>query len=130
MTAVAENIEEMLETLREERAQLEQRLKVLAQREQTLLAWRDEQVALASQQPQLISAPPAIDAAPLSTYLYSVLADGKPRDLERLAQLAAERHLVNGDAPGRRVHFALVGLSKRGFVHRNKKDRTWVIAAS
>jgi hypothetical protein len=123
MTALGTNIEGILESLRDERSQLEHRLAVLKEREATLVQWLVEETPH-QQTPQLPIMARPIEAAPLSSYLYSVLSDGKPRTVDKLAELASQRQLVNGDAK-RRVHLALVGLKRRNYIKR-EQDGTWM----
>jgi len=124
MSDIGMNIEGMLAAVDSEIAQLESRFVTLKQRRETLQAWLLEEAG--PTQPQL----PALDtttieAAPLSKYLFEQLSRSKPRNLKELTKLAVARKLVaSDDSPGRKVHFALVGLGRRGYAKRDEDG--WV----
>lgn len=118
-----ESIQAMLTKLREEKAQLESRLELLEEREGTLQEWLAEEQPT---QPDLDMAGGANGGTPLSAFLRSALADGKPHTLSDLSALAKARGglIGEGKMPGRVLHFALLGLSQHGHVERRKDG--WV----
>lgn len=118
-----ETLKAMLDSVDAEIGQTEERLSKLKQRRETVRAW------LAEEQPSQASLPienGTNGSTPLSGFLRSVLADGKPRTAQELGALASAKGLVEGDkSPGRVAHFALVGLSQHDYVKRNNEG-TWV----
>ena len=117
------DIKAMLDTVIAERAQVEQRLATLKQREDTLRAWLLEEQPV---QATLAIVGGANGSTPLSTLLRNALSDGKPHTNPELARLASARGLVGEKSPGRVVHFALVGLQKHNYVKRNDEG-AWII---
>lgn len=114
----------MLNSLREEKRQLERRLETVEEREETLKAW------LAEEQPaqRELEIPEAVTGGtPLSVFLRGVLADSKPHSLQEITKRVVDRGglIRENVTPGRAVHFALIGLQQRHYVRRNK-DGTWV----
>jgi|SRR6267142_1952441 len=116
----AENIQAMLQSVRDERATLKARDEMLKQREGTLLAWLKEE-AIPAQGDLPING----NLSSLGTFLISTLAPGKKLTTPALGDLASERGLIERDvSPGRAVHGALLGLQNQGYVRKND-DGTW-----
>jgi len=126
MAVAGESIKAMLESVRAEKKQLEDRLETLEERENTLQAW------FAEEQPRQAELPggngSAVGGTPLSAFLRSVLADGKPRTTQELATLTAARGglIKENSAPGRVVHFAMIGLLQHELVRRTNDGERWV----
>ena len=117
------DIKAMLDSVIAERAQVEQRLATLKQREDTLRAWLLEEQP---SQPDLPIEGGATGSTPLSSFLRSILGDGKPHTVKELGTLASGKGLIKGEkSRGRVVHFALIGLSQHDYVKRNEEG-AWV----
>lgn len=116
------DIKVMLDSVIAERAQIEQRLATLKQREDILRTWlREEQPTQAN-----LAIEGGANGSHLSNILRSALSDGNPHSIHELAGLASARGLVKGEkSAGRVVHFALVGLQKHGYVRRTDEG-SWV----
>ena len=126
MPAVSKQLLSMLDSLRAERTQLVERLKVLSEREKTIRVWLAEERAEQERLDKVPAEFPAAGGTPLSVALRAALADGRAKKLQELVEFAEARHLLpETGSPGRQVHFALVGMQKHGYVERH--DDTWRI---
>jgi hypothetical protein len=66
------------------------------------------------------------EAPNIRSFLNDVLADGKPRPLRELVNLATQRGLLAASAsPGRSVHAVMLGLMQNGVVRR-QDNGAWV----
>jgi hypothetical protein len=124
------NIAAMLDAVNSERDALEARLEVLREREKTLKAWQKEEAQQGHTADLLGAADSNGGSTPLGSFLRGLMADGRPRTSAEIGELAAKRGLIEGEAaPGRVVHYALMGLSQHGVVERDKEAGTWKKAA-
>lgn len=122
MPVAAASIQAMLFDVRHEREQLESRLAVLMERENTLRAWLTEEGPVQAELPVGGIA----DGTPLSNFLRTALADGKAHSVADLGRMAEAKGglIKSNSSPGRVIHFALVGLSQHGSVERTG-DGLW-----
>ena len=117
-----DELAQRLQKIRDERTQLMDRLNRLEQLEQAIdLLIKEED--LPSKTSQLFPLPvkastghKVIGQTELSRFIVKALADGKPRPLSELVQLAKGENLdFYGKSPKRVLHFALVGLQYNNY---------------
>lgn len=127
MRDIRPDLRERKQAIRNERAQLAARGLVLDAEEtalDALMQVEDERWKGLSA-PQVEGPPredePIVDLSrsPLGDLVMDVLADGRPRSMHDLAQIAKNRGYPFGEkSPGRVVHFALVSLSKANRIEK------------
>ncbi|MBI2303284.1 MAG: hypothetical protein HYU86_00860 [Chloroflexi bacterium] len=121
MRDIRRDIQERLEDVEAEKAQLQRRLSNLADNEAILrklleqeeLRWKAQQPALAG----LDVVPKAQGRSPLGRFILDTLGDGSEWTLEQLVTAAiAKGMFFNGKSPKRAIHFSLVGMKQNGLV--------------
>jgi hypothetical protein len=105
--------------------------KTVCENLRNLLAAEDQGWAGVDQQPLSLNgnSPSTETDSPLANILRSHLADGKKHHLDELVKAAKQRNYPFGDkAPGRVIHFALIGMKSGGSVDQIG-DGYWKIGA-
>lgn len=130
MRDITKDLEERIEDVEKERAQLQRQISVLDQKAETLTTMLESERA---RWPEQASLPGLVSgngagwlASPFSRFLQHALSDGRPRKLHELKLLATNQGIdFKGKSSGRTLHFALVGMQQNGLVERLKKTREW-----
>ena len=122
MKTLSVELARRLEKVRGERVSLETRLVKLAELEQAInLLMQEEALLIKEMQLSLvplkaINGKKASDQTDLSQFITKVLADGKPRSLTEIAEVARTNNINFDDKKPKRVlHFALIGLKRNGY---------------
>ena len=122
MKDLKDELAQRLQKVRDERKQLTDRLNRLVQLEQAIdLLINEEDFSTGTGQlsplpVKAIIGPNVIGRTELSRLIVKALADGKPRSLTDLVQLAKNENFNFFDkSPKRVLHFALVGLQYNGY---------------
>lgn len=142
MRDIRADLKERLENIEAERIKLKKQLESLDCREtaiRDLLA--DEIARMGNDQPQLFTRPRLAHehegesengASPVSKFILETLAEGRPRFLTELKNLAERKGLLaDSPSPGRSLNFALVGLQRHGYVDRlatGEAAGAWILA--
>ncbi len=122
MRNLRDELKQRRQKVRDERNQLTYRLDRLGQLERAIdLLIKEEDLQTRTSQLSLlpvkaVTGHKVIGRTELSRFIVKALADGKPRSLSKLVQLAKNENLdFHGKAPKRVLHFALVGLQHNSY---------------
>ena len=127
MKNITTDLEERLEEVADERSRLQRQLDALADRETTLKSLLETEANRWGQQHRLPEEFQGNGHGSLyGNFVLQALKQGE-RDLESLKRLALDMQLEFGNkSPGRAIHFALVGLQRRGLIDRTDDDN-WIL---
>ena len=127
MRDIREDLRERLHKIESERAEIQSQLDQLSTREASLRTLLQEENIRWANQRDLFN-PPHEHALTnghrtvLAQFIMRALADGTPRDLDVIKQMAQEQHIDFEDKnPGRVLHFALLGMAQSGTVEMIEK---------
>ena len=122
MGNLRDELVQRLQKVRDERNQLTYRLNRLGQLERAIdLLIKEEDLPtrttkLSPLPVKAVTGHKVIGRTELSRFIVKALADGKPRSLTKLVQLAKNENFdFNDKAPKRVLHFALVGLQHNSY---------------
>lgn len=122
MRNIGQELNNRLRALDEERRVIERRLQTLTELEKALkLLIAEENIQLQGQQLPLrsvrsVNGKHSEELSPLGRFLVEIIADGAARPLKSIAELANNRGWdFQGKNPSRVLHFALIGLKRRGY---------------
>ncbi len=122
MKNIRDELAQRLQQVREERNQVTHRLDRLGQLERAidlLIKEEDLPTRITQLSPlpvKAVTGHKVIGRTELSRFIVKALADGKPRSLGKLVQLAKNEDFdFHGKAPKRVLHFALVGLQHNSY---------------
>lgn len=132
MRNITGDLEERLVDVEAERSRLQRQLDALAGRESILRSMLETELTRLGQQQQMLPqayvyegnghGPADSNYGKYGNFLIQSLDQGE-RDLAYLKRLASDMQIDFGDkSPGRALHFALVGLQRRGLIKRTVDD--------